>query len=520
MPATKEAPSASGIAAQRAALDAVLRSRTFVKNPRLSALLQYLCDRCFRGEADAIKEYNIATDIFGRPPHFDQSQDAIVRVEMHRLRKKLAEFYAVEGQDEPVEIVIHSGHYTPEFVLRQTPASAALEAPREAPVPDLPALTESPAHLRHPPAWMSWGGASLIVLVLIIGVAFFRPGRARQAQIPAPPRHNVDLPVTAAPPTDGIRILCGSATASIRDREDHLWGPDAFYSGGSAVALPDQQIFRTRDSFLFRSARTGEFSYRIPLKPGVYEMRLYFADQSYSPGVAMEGGENTRVFTVALNGEVILREFDIIADAGSNTADVRVFKDVSPSSDGYLHLGFAKNLGEPLLNAIEIVPGIPHHLQPIRIVTQDRTVTDRSGRIWSPDDYFLNGRRIARLTVVRGTEDPQIYESERYGNFSYAIPVSDGRYRVTFHFAESYWGPTEPGGGGPGARIFDVYCNGTQLLRNFDMLKEAAPGTQIVKTFDNLLPNAQGKLLLSFVPDKNYANISAIEVVDQPAPNE
>lgn len=520
MPSTKEARSVSGVAAQRAALDAVLRSRTFVKNPRLSALLQYLCERSFGGEADAIKEYNIATDVFGRPAQFDQSQDAIVRVEMHRLRKKLAEFYAVEGQAEPIEIVIHSGHYAPEFVPRQTAALAPLRVPREAPVPDLPRAAGAPHHLRRPPIWMTWGGASLIVLMLIIGVAFFRASRARQAPTPAAPRSSVDLSVTAAPPTDGIRMLCGSAKAGIRDREGNLWGPDAFYSEGSAISLPDQQIFRTLDSFLFRSARAGEFSYRIPLKPGVYEMRLYFAEQFYHPGLAMEGGENTRVFSVMVNGEALLRDLDIIADAGPNTADIRVFKDIQPASDGYLHLAFLKNTGTPLVNAIEIVPGIPHRLRPIRIATQEKTFTDRSGVSWLADNYFLSGRRLARQMLVKGPEDPQIYECERYGNFSYAIPVSDGRYRVTLRFAESYWGPNAPGGGGLGTRVFDVFCNGAVLLRNFDMLQQAASGTQIVKTFDNLRPNAQGKLLLSFVPVKNYANVSAIEVVDQGEANE
>ena len=117
--------------------------------------------------------------------------------------------------------------------------------------------------------------------------------------------------------------------------------------------------------------------------------------------------------------------------------------------------------------------------------------------------------------MVDGPDDPQIYGSERYGNFSYAIPVGDGRYTVKLHFAETYWGPNEQGGGGVGSRVFDVYCNGIALLRNFDMYKEVGPRQQIVKSFHGLQPNGQGKLLLSFVPRKNYANISAIEVIDE-----
>jgi hypothetical protein len=52
-------------------------------------------------------------------------------------------------------------------------------------------------------------------------------------------------------------------------------------------------------------------------------------------------------------------------------------------------------------------------------------------------------------------------------------------------------------------------------MKNFDMLKEAGPQRQIVKTFENLEPSAQGTLLLSFVPRTNYANVSALEVIDE-----
>src|ERR1700761_40464 len=251
MPSTKEVPLASGIEVQRAALDAVLRSRTFAKNLRLSALLEYLCARCFHGETNAIKEYNIATDVFGRSPNFDQSQDAIVRVEMHRLRKKLAEFYAAEGQSEPVEIVIHSGHYTPEFVPRKVSALASSDPPSSAHRSDPPVIAERPAPWRSRRAWITWGGGALLIFGLLVVTAFLRPGGARRTQIPAAARSTSDLPIAGAYATEGIRILCGSAAASLRDRQGNLWGPDAFYSGGSTVSLPDRQIFRTRDSFLF-----------------------------------------------------------------------------------------------------------------------------------------------------------------------------------------------------------------------------------------------------------------------------
>ena len=65
-------------------------------------------------------------------------------------------------------------------------------------------------------------------------------------------------------------------------------------------------------------------------------------------------------------------------------------------------------------------------------------------------------------------------------------------------------------------RLFDVYANGVALLRNFDIFKEAGGEDRpLHKVFHSLQPNAQGKLVFSFVPVKNYACINAIEVLDE-----
>jgi hypothetical protein len=514
-------PSVSQVEEQRAVLRTVLASATFTRNPRLAALLEYLCVRCFQGEASSIKEYNIATDVFRRPADFDQSTDAIVRVEMHRLRKKLKEYYTGEGARQTVEIVIQSGQYQPDFVNRPKVEESRVESTTA--VPEFtPAWAQMPAV--HPPKRRFLGSrsapgfivaaAGFLLVLGLAGLAFF--GVRRSSTTPgAAALRSAPLVPAVLPAGSGIRLLCGSSGAGGRDRDGNAWSPDAYFSGGVAGEAPGQLLYRTRDPFLFHSMRSGEFSYKIPLNPGVYELRLYFADISYSPGPAMEGGENVRMFDVLLNGSTLLRQFDVIADAGPNTADVRVFKDIHPSSDGCLHLAFKKGTDTPFLNAIEIVPGIPHQMHPIRIVAQDAMVTDRSGNTWSPDNYFQGGRSLARQGVVGGPLDPQIYARERYGNFTYAIPVADGHYTLNLYFAESYWGPAGQGGGSMGSRIFDVYCNGTALLRNFDMYQEAGMHRQIVKTFRGLEPNGQGKLLISFVPLKNYANISAIEVLPE-----
>jgi hypothetical protein len=108
-----------------------------------------------------------------------------------------------------------------------------------------------------------------------------------------------------------------------------------------------------------------------------------------------------------------------------------------------------------------------------------------------------------------------LYTSERWGHFSYAVPVAEGRYRLTMKFCEGHYGRHNTGVGGLGSRVFDVYCNGVALLRGFDIFEEArGEGRPLDRTFSGIRPNAQGKIVLSFVPTAGMASVNGIEVVE------
>lgn len=107
--------------------DALLRvigSSTFRSSPRLSELLVHLVEQTLAGHADRLKGYAIALDVFGRDEGFDASSDSIVRVQMARLRKALAEYYGGEGARDPARIVLSRGSYVPSLEL-----AAALQQP-------------------------------------------------------------------------------------------------------------------------------------------------------------------------------------------------------------------------------------------------------------------------------------------------------------------------------------------------------------------------------------------------------
>jgi hypothetical protein len=318
-----------------------------------------------------------------------------------------------------------------------------------------------------------------------------------------------------------VRILAGAGRSFV-DHAGKLWNADAWFDGGAAIKSSVQHIWRTQDPDFYRTSRQGQFRYTIPLRKGIYELRLHFAETVYGPESTGTGGEGSRLMTVRANGKTLLNRFDVVADAGaSRTADVKVFTDLVPAPDGLLHLEFSGEDGkQAILSAIEILPGFRGHIRPVRLLARQTPYYSNDSHWWSPDNYFEGGQLAAYTAPVKGTDDPELYETERWGNFSYAIPITPGTYSVLLHFAVRHgdWDQPSSSSGEDRAQvahIFDVFCNGNALLKNFNPAREARQTDVVMRKFTDLRPNAQGKLMLNFVPVEGYATVTGIEVLPQ-----
>ena len=75
----------------------------------LCKLLRYLAQHAIEHPGIPVKEYQIATEEFGRPPDFDPAVDSMVRVQAGRLRAKLLEYYAGEGTADSLRIELPKG---------------------------------------------------------------------------------------------------------------------------------------------------------------------------------------------------------------------------------------------------------------------------------------------------------------------------------------------------------------------------------------------------------------------------
>jgi hypothetical protein len=533
---------------EKAELERVLASKMFKRAPALRSFLSYVGRECFRESQRHIKEYEIAIEALGRGTSFDPAKDSIVRVEASKLRQRLEQYYATTGTSHSIQVRLPHSGYMPVFErvrngtngndmavaeavqtadgpppengdqgpeysqlegLDDEPSVGAFESEGEAPGP----LARVRALNRRAVIASAAG-----VLLAALAVLLFSQHHAGVSSSLPKSGSGATPPVDFTSRPDELRIAVGASASGYLDSRGGVWLGDRYFTGGERVYRPDRRILRTLDPILYQNARRGNFRYDIPMKPGVYELHLHFAETLHVE-TQDSGTEADRRFDGELNGKPLLSGFDISLDTpGSNTADERVFKDISPAEDGHVHLVFRASYDEALLSGLELLPTTAGSARPIRILAGPQIQRDHQGQLWGADRYFSGGHLIRPAAPpTQGTEDPSLFTWERFGNFSYFIPVADGRYAVTLRFAElRSAGTVESKRPDLRERRFDIYCNGVALAREFDILKEAgAVNFAVQKTFHGLRPNAQGKLVLSFVPVVNYANVHSIEVIDE-----
>jgi hypothetical protein len=525
---------------ERAELESLLSSETFGRVNNLARILNFICEKYFQGTTDELKEYDIAVHALGRPKDFDPQIDTIVRVTAHALRKRLEQYYRTEGAGRAIQICLPPGHYIPKFVprvearaerfrigqeggdaaaeSRATPpiSTAASELPRVFPNQAPSAFDRirgqgkaAPAILEPAPVarwrFRIWTTLAVVLtLCALAGVALYVWNRAHEAGLGAESQTSLpDLPVDVS--GSSIHAMVGDGRAAYVDRAGQTWASDTSCTGGTSFSVPTRAIQGTRDSQLFLGGRSGLFHCAFAFPPGTYEVHLLFAETT--------GLEETgRTVVYSMNGGPSTG-LDVVDDAGGDGIETeKVFVNVQPEGDGKIHLDFTSL--QSFLNAIEILPGTPNRMRPLRIYAGETTYRDSEGDLWEPNQYFFGGRS-SHLEVVDATEIPNggLYSAQWIGHFHYIIPVAPGeRYTVRLYFRESWFGSQGGSAGGVGSRKFDVWCNGTVVLKNFDIFQEAG-SAPLQRTIPHVEPTGQGKIELYFVPVVNYPSLNAIEVI-------
>jgi hypothetical protein len=197
-------------------IERLTKSHILHGSESLCKLLRYLAEHSLDHPGIALKEYQIATEVLGRPAGFDPQSDSTVRVQAGRLRVKLAEYYSHEGVNDAILVEIPKGSYALSFHLR-------------APTQDTLALVPQIADAKqNPPTVPSIGRAwpiTVLVLSILAAASFVTIGVLLSQRT-----HTQTATTEAAPPASQL-FWSRFVTASAQ--------PWVIFSNGSFVGRPE-----------------------------------------------------------------------------------------------------------------------------------------------------------------------------------------------------------------------------------------------------------------------------------------
>ena len=141
----------------------------------------------------------------------------------------------------------------------------------------------------------------------------------------------------------------------------------------------------------------------------------------------------------------------------------------------------------------------------LRVNAGGQSYVDSRGLAWLADVNFVGGGSYTTGNPIADTEDDPIYASERWGTFSYQIPVPNGNYDLRLLFAEVWFTS-------PGQRVLSVSVNGEPVIIDLDILAE----TTRLSAYDRFIPVSidDGMLRISFTSQQaDNAKISGLELL-------
>ena len=381
--------------------------------------------------------------------------------------------------------------------------------------------------------YLAVSGLTLLLLIFVVGAA---------AAAVAPPV--VQSPVFVASAAPVVAVNAGGSVYT--DSTGIVWQADKPYAPGSWGFVLGQsysttvRIEQTGDQPLYQTERWNMAAYRFDLPNGVYAVELHFAEiyPWTCPG--------DRIFDVQLEGATVLKDLNIMAAVGPYMPLVRAF--TTTVNDGRLDVGFPAAFPPGKVSAILVRlhdGGTPTHTRTAtstRTATGTRTptrtgtmppgglptatppavyevgvnaggaaYTDIRGRAWAADQAYapgswgyIGGDSFAFNHDIANTDDPQLYQSTRWGMSEYRFDLPNGAYRVELKFAEILTQSC------PGGRIFDVSLGATRVIAGLDLVDRS--GRYTARDFSFTTEITAGQLSIVFSGTVDAPTINALRV--------
>ncbi|MDA0321494.1 MAG: malectin domain-containing carbohydrate-binding protein [Verrucomicrobia bacterium] len=255
-------------------------------------------------------------------------------------------------------------------------------------------------------------------------------------------------------------------------------------------ASPEPLLQRTPTSLAFGNVEIGQTS-----SPSAIQLRNSGTAPLTISSITLTGSDAAEFSLIGASpvnlgtGDFVNVDVDFSPlTAGARNAAVEIVSDAASSPDEVPLSGTGT---PPLADAT------------VRINVGGGTYVDGSGALWAADQHFTDGNTHATGASIANTVDDALYQSERYGAFSYRIPISNGTYRLTLHFAEIYFTAS-------GKRVFDVLVEGLLAVNDLDIWQSA--GANAAYTREVVVTVLDNALEIVLAGSVNHAKLSAIEV--------
>ena len=167
---------ASVLDVRTAEVERVIESPALQGSESLCRLMRYLANRAIHAPGSAIREHEIAAEVFGRSAAFDPRIDSTVRVNMARLRAKLIDYYNGPGAEDRIAIELPKGSYTLVFHPRPVEPEPTIMV---RPAMETPAIRVEPPPRTNRLMAIALVCMTSIAVILAASLALDRNGRGK-----------------------------------------------------------------------------------------------------------------------------------------------------------------------------------------------------------------------------------------------------------------------------------------------------------------------------------------------------
>lgn len=283
-------------------------------------------------------------------------------------------------------------------------------------------------------------------------------------------------------------------------------------------------IHGTRDWKLFQTFRFGrhKLNFRFPLADGEYRVELYFTEPWHGTGgSAQTDCEGLRIFDVAINGRVVLDDFDVWAEAGHDGACKKVVN--ATVKGGTLKIDFPEvKAGQAVICGIAIASVTPSaHEEAKRQegfswAAQDKAVMEKTPKELLPEDKNAraNVTYEAEDAVLKGKYTRKEHKKQtgvffgKGGNSSITWKVSTGLaqvYALRFKYMNTTGKPMK-------VRMQFIDSKGVVLKEDHLTFAETPGKWRMLSTTTGTYINAGSYTVVLSAPDMEGLALNALDV--------